>query len=281
VRPADLAAVGAPPPVVTLQNPLSEDHSVMRTSLLPGLLRAVAHAERHGQRDARLFTVGSLFLAGHDSLPEERLALAAVVAGNRAGWLRKPEPVDVWDAKGIAEALVFRILRCAVAVRAPDAAQMPASLHPRGAAWIEADGARLGVLGPIHPDLAEAFGIASPAVVIELDLGAASALGAERVRFAALPRFPASARDLAIVVPDGVAAGDVQQAAREVAGDLAAEVVLFDRFTGPGVAAGHASLGLHIVYRAQDRTLTDAEVDVRHGEVVSALEKQFGGTLRA
>jgi phenylalanyl-tRNA synthetase beta chain len=281
VRPADLAAVGAPPPVVTLKNPLSEDQSAMRTSLLPGLLRAVAHAERHGQRDARLFTVGSLFLAGRDGLPEERLALAVVVAGNRAGWLRKPEPVDVWDAKGIAEALILRVLHRDVAVRTPEAAEMPTLLHPRGAAWIEADGARLGALGPIHPDVADAFGIAGSVVVIELDLDAARALGPERLRFAALPRFPASARDLAIVVPDGVAAGDVERAARAVAGDLAAEVALFDRFTGAGVAAGHASLGLHIVYRAHDRTLTDAEVDVRHGEVVSALEKQFGGTLRA
>jgi phenylalanyl-tRNA synthetase beta chain len=261
----------------------------MRTSLLPGLLRAVAHAERRGSRDAKIFTVGSLFLPAlvgprgakeaHE-LPQERLALAAVIAGDRPGWLRKPEAVDVWDAKGVAEALVSRILRRALSLRVPTDAERPRALHPRGASFIEVEQTRLGSFGPLHPDVADAFGITSPAVIVEIDLDAAAALGPERVRFSPLPRFPPSMRDLAIVVADTVAAGEVSRAAREVAGDLADEVVLFDRFTGGGVPVGHASLGVHIVYRASDRTLTDAEVDARHGQVVAALEKQFGGTLR-
>jgi phenylalanyl-tRNA synthetase beta chain len=289
VRPADLEAVGAPAATVTLRNPLHEDHSVMRTSLLPGLLRALARAERHGQRDARLFTVGAVFLprpvrpadlAEHEGLPDERLALTVLVAGDRAAWLHKPEPVDVWDAKGLAEGLVSRILRRAVAIRVPSDAERPRALHPRGAAWIDVDNSRIGSFGPLHPDVADAFEIGGAAVIIDLDLGVMQTIGAEQPRFAALPRFPSSARDVAIVVAEGVAAGDVESAAREVAGELADQVVLFDRFTGGAVPDGHASLGVHIVYRAPDRTLTDAEVDARHREVLSALETRFGATLR-
>jgi phenylalanyl-tRNA synthetase beta chain len=118
-------------------------------------------------------------------------------------------------------------------------------------------------------------------VVVELDLQALEAVGARPPQFAPLPRFPASARDLAVVVKDGVPAGDVEQAVRAAAGDLADEVGLFDRFTGGAVPAGHASLAVHVVYRAPDRTLTDAEVDQRHALVVAEVQKRFGAQLRA
>jgi phenylalanyl-tRNA synthetase beta chain len=118
-------------------------------------------------------------------------------------------------------------------------------------------------------------------MVVELDLQALDAVGALPPRFTAIPRFPSSTRDLAVVVRDGVAAGDVETAVRQVAGELAEEVGLFDRFVGGNVPAGHASLALHVVYRAADRTLTDAEVDQRHAQVVAEVEKRFGAQLRA
>jgi phenylalanyl-tRNA synthetase beta chain len=288
VSPSDLATVGAPEAVVVLRNPMSEEHSVMRTSLLPGLLRALKHARRHGERDVRLFTVGSVFLASAADLPEERLTFSALLAGDRAAWLTRPQSVDVWDAKGIAEALTRRLVRRGVDLRPMAAAERPRLLHPRGAAWVEVGGKRVGSLGPIHPDVGDAFEIgegavdtgASRSVVVELDLEALNAVGAAPARFVPLPRFPPVARDLALVVRDDVPAGDVEHAARDAAGDLAEEVSLFDRFVGGSVPAGHASLALHVVYRAPDRTLTDADVDARHAQVVAALEKRFGASLR-
>ena len=280
VSPRDLAILGAPEAAVVLRNPMSEEQPAMRTSLLPGLLRAVAQARRHGERDARLFTVGPLFLASAAALPDERLAFAALLAGDRAAWLSRPMGVDVWDAKGIAEGLTRRLLRRAAVLRPIPASERPPGLHPRGAAWIEVAGKRVGSLGPVHPDVGEAFEIGEHAVVVEFDLEALEALGAGAARFLPLPRFPASARDLSLVVRDDVAAGDVEHAAREAAGELAEEVSLFDRFVGGNVPAGHASLALHVVYRAPDRTLTDADVDVRHAQVVTAVEKRFGASLR-
>jgi phenylalanyl-tRNA synthetase beta chain len=283
VAPRDLEAVGAPRPAVTLRNPLGEESAVMRTSLLPGLLRAVARASRHGERDARLFTVGPLFLpppADSPSLPEERLAFAAVLAGERAEWLGKGQPVDVWDAKGVAGALVRHLLRREAGVL-PARQDRPPALHPRGAAWIEIEGRRVGRFGPLHPDVSEAFEIEHPLVVIEIDLDQLEAVGVRPVRFVALPRFPAVSRDLAVVVDAAVAAGDVEHAVRDAAGDLAEEVTLFDRFQGGSVPVGRASLAFHVVYRAADRTLTDPEVDTRHAHVLAEVEKRFGATLRA
>jgi phenylalanyl-tRNA synthetase beta chain len=277
----DLEAVGAPPPAVVLRNPLTEDRSVMRTSLLPELLRTVRHAQRHGERDVRLFAVGSLFLASGGPLPDERLAFCALLAGERHGWLSKPEGVDVWDAKGLAEGLVSRMLRREATVRLSPADQRPRALHPRGAARIDVGEKLVGWLGPLHPDVADAFELGESVVVLDVDLGALQEVGVRPLRFASLPRFPSSARDLAVVVRDDVAAGDVEGVARDAAGELAEHVALFDRFAGGSVPQGHSSLALHVVYRAPDRTLTDAEVDIAHARVVASVQKHFGATLRS
>jgi phenylalanyl-tRNA synthetase beta chain len=282
-NPRDLDVVGAPAPAVVLRNPLTEDRSVMRTSLLPGLLRALAHARRHGERDVRLFAVGAVFLASDGPLPDERLSFAALLAGERHGWLSRPEAIDVWDGKGLAEGFVSRMLRREPTVRLAGADEARSrSLHPRGAGWIEVEGKRVGFLGPLHPDVADSFDIGDgAAVVVEVDLVALDAAGVRSIRFAPLPRFPSSTRDLAVVVVDDVVAGDVELAAREAAGELAEHVALFDRFTGGSVPQGHSSLALHVVYRAPDRTLTDAEVDAAHARVVASVQKRFGATLRS
>jgi phenylalanyl-tRNA synthetase beta chain len=173
------------------------------------------------------------------------------------------------------------MLRRDAAVRLAGADARPKHLHPRGAAWIEVEGKRVGALGPLHPSVLDAFDLDDGAVVVEVDLRALEELGARPATFSPLPRFPASTRDLAVVVEDRIPAGDVERAVREVAGDLAEHVALFDRFTGGSVPAGHTSLALHVVYRAADRTLTDAEVDQRHAQVVAEVGKRFGARLRS
>jgi phenylalanyl-tRNA synthetase beta chain len=281
VAPADLVAVGAPPAAVILRNPMSEEQSVLRTTLLPGLLHAFARACRHGERTSRLFSVGSIFLPPPPggSLPEERLTFAALLAGDRDGWLSRPRQADVWDAKGVAEGFVARLIRREASVtRAHD--DRSKALHPRGAAWVEVSGKRVGCLGPLHLDVADRYQVGD-AMLVELDLAALAGIAPSSLRFDPLPRFPASTRDLAVVVREDVAAGDVEHAARGAAGNLAEKVTLFDRFVGGSVPAGHASLGLRVVYRAEDRTLTDAEVDARHAEVVAAVQSHFGATLRS
>jgi phenylalanyl-tRNA synthetase beta chain len=255
----------------------------MRTSLLPGLLDALSHARRHGERDVGLFTIGSIFLGhgGASGLPDERLMFAAILAGDRAPYLGKPEPVDVWDAKGLAEGFARRMTgRSSVAVERFAAAELPPHLHPRGAARVLVDGSPVGTLGPLHPDVVERFDLGTGALVIEMDLSALRAAERTSPRYTAIPRFPASVRDLALVVHDDVPAGEVQAAVLRAAGELATDVRLFDRFVGGAIPAEHRSLAFRVVYRAEGRTLTDAEVDAQHAKAVADVGQRFGATLR-
>jgi phenylalanyl-tRNA synthetase beta chain len=108
-----------------------------------------------------------------------------------------------------------------------------------------------------------------------------SELGPREATFVALPRFPSSSRDMAVVVRGDVIAGALEHAVRVAAGDLAEQVTLFDRFVGGNIPPGHASLALRVVYRAPDRTLTDAEVDGRHAQVVAEIHRRFSAQLRS
>ncbi len=279
--PRVLEALSAPAAAVRLDNPMNEHHSVLRTTLLVGLLDAVKNARRHGERDVRVFTVGPVFLesAPDEQLPTERLRVAFAIAGERTSWLEKPKALDVWDAKGYALEIARRLSGAAVTTVAAPGGLAPAHLHPRGAAFVEIGGARVGSFGPLHPDVVDALELDGELLVFEMDLDPFVA-GAASPRFAAIPRFPASHRDVALVVKDGIAAGDVEAVVRTAAGPLAEAVRLFDRFVGGQVPAGHSSLAFRVVYRAPDRTLTDAEVDAAHANVVSTASARFGATLR-
>ena len=278
-----LEALGAPRPTVVLKNPLGEHHAVMRTSILPGLLDAVANARRHGERDVREFTIGPVFLAskpGGDGLPDEQLRIGVVLAGDRPGWLEKPKPLDAWDAKGIAAAIASRLAGVSASVEVVLASRedAPPHLHPRGAAFVHCGGRRIGSFGPLHPDAVLALGLEGEVLVAELDLE--PFLTGVLPQYAAIPRFPASTRDVAFIVKDEIRAGEVEGAVRTAAGPLAERVKLFDRFVGGQIPAGCSNLAFHIVYRATDRTLTDAEVDAAHANVAKEVRERFGATLR-
>ena len=277
-----LEILSAPAPAVKLENPMVEHQNVLRTTLLVGLLEAVRNARRHGERDVRVFTVGPVFLAsnGKDVLPDERLRVAFAMAGDRPSWLEKTKPLDVWDAKGHAIEIARRLSGKPVTVVPALRAEAPAHLHPRGAAFVEVDGARVGSFGPLHPDVVEALELDGDVLVFEMDLDPFAA-GAASPKFAPIPRFPASTRDVALVVRDGTPAGEIEAAVRAAAGPLAEAVRIFDRFAGGQLPPGHTSLAFRVVYRSADRTLTDAEVDAAHANVVATATSKFGATLRA
>jgi phenylalanyl-tRNA synthetase beta chain len=307
VAPDRLKAVGAPAPGVTLLNPLSEERSVLRTSLLPGLLDALGHARRHGQEAVRMFTLGAVFgppvqRSGVDdhararprlgcdygALPHEALSLAVVLAGPRPSYLAKPDTVDVYDAKGVAVELVERVTRRRAEVRHAEPAAATAHLHPRGAAELIVAGQRVGVLGPLHPDLVDAFDLGSTAQVIEIDALRLELIGQQSPVYQPLPRLPAVVRDIALELPETVSAGNVAQAIGEAAGELCESVELFDLFSGGSLAPGRRSLAFRVVYRDpraasdpdQARTLTDVEVDQRHAKVIQTTRERFGASLR-
>ncbi len=294
VSDKDHAVVGAPEASVRLDLPMSEERSVMRTSLLPGLLEALRRARRRGEQSARLFTVGARFLppgggaalpsrprpdGDRAVLPEERPSFAAVLAGPRPAHLSRTEEMDVFDAKGLALELVERITGRSPVVEGMLAAEVPSRLHPRGAAWISVDGTRIGTLGPLHPDVVEALDLGGTAQVVELDLAEMEPLGRPTPRYRPIPRLPATSRDVALVAAETVTAAAIEKAIRDAAGELCESVELFDVFAGAGIAEGSRSLAFHVVYRDPKtvtdpdaaRTLTDEEVDRQHERVRSAV----------
>ena len=292
VSPKDLAQVGAPPSPLVLQNPLGEERSVMRTSLLPGLLDAVRRAWRGGENEVRLFSIGTLFAPGDDprGLPREVPTFAAVLAGARRNYLSKPEKFDVYDAKAVAVELIERVSGRAATVRSQAADRRAPHLHPRGAGEVLIDGQPLGRFGPLHPDVLDAWDLAMAGVVaVEIDLDLLARVRRPGVRYAPVPRLPAATRDIALVVRDDVPAGEVERVIREAAGDICESVQIFDVFRGPSLPEGHRSLAFHVVYRdpraatapSEARTLTDREVDERHAAVVSKANAELGATLRS
>jgi phenylalanyl-tRNA synthetase beta chain len=275
----------------------------MRTSLLPGLLEALARARRRGERAVRLFSIGSRYLARQSDtsatgrarsasdpawLPDELRSFAAVIAGPRPAYLTKAEEVDLYDAKGVALELVERLSGVTPELR-PATSTSLTHLHPRGAAEIWAGELRLGSLGPLHPEVIDRLELDGAALVIEIDLAALQQLGKRMPSFRPIPRLPAVTRDISLTVSEAVTVGEVVRVLREAAGKLCESVELFDQFRGGPVPAGLRSLALRLVYRdplaalepERARTLTDKEVDACHAGVVRAASERLGGTQRA
>ncbi len=248
------------------------------------------NARRHGEHEARLFSVGATFAPGDDpkGLPRERPSFGAVLAGARRTYLAKPEPFDVYDAKGLALEIVERVT--GRVARVASQKEPRPHLHPRGAADVLVDSRKVGQLGPVHPDVLGGWDLdASGIVLVELELDELAALGRKSPSFRSIPRLPAATRDISLVVHDDVPSGEVERVIREAAGDLCESVEVFDVFRGPSVPADHRALAFHIVYRdpraaaapTEARTLTDQEVDERHAAVVTKTRADLGATLRA
>jgi len=282
--PRELEIIGAPKPVVHLQNPLGEERSVMRTSLLPGLLTGLRRSRHRGERRVRLFEVGARFLEGGPEadrgLCDEVPSFAAVLGGPRDAWLGQGEEVDVWDAKGVATELVARLTDRSVDVE--PLAERPVHLHPRGAARILVNGRVVGRFGPLHPDVVERLELDGSAQVIELDLRAIEELGVPVAQFQALPTVPSSTRDVALEVDEAMRAGELASALREGAGSLCASVEVFDVYRGKGVAEGKKSIALRLTYRDPNgaKTLTDAEIDAAQQKAIAAT-RSLGAAQRA
>jgi phenylalanyl-tRNA synthetase beta chain len=273
---------GAPGDSVAIANPLSETFAVLRPSLLPGIVESLSHNRRHGQRDVRLFELGTRFVkAGGE---RRTLALGWLGAGDAEHWSERTRSVDFFDLKGVVEELSAAM---GLSVRARPA--MRPFLSPGRTAEIVVDapdgGTRsFGVVGQLLPALAVSRDIPSQDEVYlaELDLDAVADL-VTMLNVAtthALPRFPAIVRDLSILVADVLPAADVRGTIRSVAPATLVRLAEFDRYVGKGVPEGRVSLSYRLTFQAADRTLTDAEVDAAMDTIVAALAQAHGAVRR-
>ncbi|WP_437516027.1 phenylalanine--tRNA ligase subunit beta [Sorangium sp. So ce1099] len=287
--------------LLRLVNPLSEEKSVMRPSLVPGLLTVAQRSQRYNVPRVRLFEVSQVFLprqgeaaggaggagdadgAGQQARVErppvdEPTRLTVLLAGPRDSYLTRPEDVDFYDGKGVVEAVLAE-LAGNVAPAFDLEGEPPPWAHPRKGARVTLDGRPVGYVAELHPDVRDALEITSGAVVAELDLAAVAA--AYRAPVAAKPsRFPAMRHDVALLLPLDVPAGQVIEVLRSTAGDRCEKVELFDRYRGSELPAGTHSLGFALWFRSAERTLTDDEVDKWTKAAVDAAKARFGAQQR-
>jgi phenylalanyl-tRNA synthetase beta chain len=267
LAPGDLAKAGLPEDGVTLTNPLHAEESVLRTSLLPGQLKAIAYNQSHRNPDVRFFEIDHVFLpaAEGEILPDEREHLAVAIAGEEA-----PAAVAVLDALDRALALPNVQL----------SPSSPAGLHPTRSADVVIAGRTRGHVGEVDPAVLEAYGVEGRVAWLELDLGAVLDGPHGNRTYTPVSKFPSSDIDLAFVVGDDVAASRIEASLRKGGGALLTEVELFDVYRGPGVDDGARSLAYRLRFQATDRTLTDGDVaDVRQA-CIDQVVKKTGAVLR-
>ena len=278
VAPDLLARFGATDPV-PLANPLRADESVLRASLLPGLVTTAAANTARGRPDLALFEVGTIFLrppAG-DLLPVERLDVAALVTGSLARRPLEPDrPADGYDAVDLVRVVADTL---DLARWDLEAASIP-GFHPGRAARIRAAGKVVGAVGELHHDVLTAVGLAGPVVAFEADLDALRDAPRRDRTFRPLSAYPPSTIDLAFVVDDSVPAAAIAATLRDAAGGLTEDVRVFDEFRSPELGATKRSLAFALRFRAPDRTLTDTEVADLRQRCIDAVTAAYGATLR-
>lgn len=267
---------------VTVENPMNEEQSVLRTTLAGGLLRTMEFNARHGRHDAAIFEVGRTFLPRMGDWPDERLTLGAAATGalRAATWQYPAEPADFFALKGLCEEILVRLGVPQGALRWQGRPEAYPLLHPGRSAEIQdGDATVLGWVGEIHPDALAAFELRAPAAIAELDLAAIQSATRPRP-VQSLPPHPPTRRDLALVVPLGLPAADVEAAIRAIAAPWLTDCRLFDVFTGAGVPEGHRSLAYALTYQDPERTLTDADVDRVQADVCEQLQARWAIRLR-
>lgn len=263
-----------------LLNPMSAEQSVLRRTMLPGLLRSVSYNQRRGVQDVHLYEIGSTFrMSPGRKQPKEPIALAGVLAGswNRPAWNDDAEPLGFFDGKGVLEALAREFGLNRFKIRA---AETP-FLQPGRAAEVLVNGEVVGWLGEVHPLVLGAFEADGPVTAFELALSPLVRAAVDAKPFSDVPRFPGVELDVAIVVPEDVTAERIESSMASAGGKLLESVRLFDVYRGIGVPDGKKSLAFELVYRAPDRTLTAEEIEATHGRLVRKVCSAVGGELRA
>ena len=263
--------------VVRLANPISADMAVMRTTLWPGLLKALGHNQNRQQARVWLFESGLRFRRRRGETLQEPV-LAGLASGSALPdqWGLSRRPVDFYDVKADVEAL---LASTGVAAEFRFEPTSHPALHPGQAAAIFRGAEEVGRLGALHPAHLRSLDIEGPVYLFELGLGPLQQ--GVLPRFAPLSRFPAIRRDLAVVVDEAVPAEAVRVAIGQAAGDMLNDLELFDVYRGEGIEGGRKSLALSLTLQAADRTLLDAEVDAVVRGVLEALEREYKATLRA
>ena len=270
---------GASP--VEVLNPIAKESAEMRLSLLPGLVENLRTNLAQHAESFWAYHLGKAFRLGRDGSPEERQLLSGVLYGPRArrGLHRGSESaLSFLECKGLVEG-ILDLLRMGETVEW--SRESSALLHPGKAAALIRDGKKLGTLGEVHPDVSDTLGVVPVFLVFELDFDGLLQYAPRRITARSLPRFPSVERDFAIVVEGEFPSQQIISWIKNRGEALIEYVEVFDQYVGASIPAGKKSLAYKISYRADDRTLTDTEVNTLHQSLVEQIAKFFGAQVRS
>ncbi|WP_446897582.1 phenylalanine--tRNA ligase subunit beta [Clostridium sp. LBM24168] len=255
--------------VVTIRNPLGEDYSIMRTTTIPPMMEALGRNYSRKNEFARLFEIGRIYIPKDDTdkLPDEKNMITVGMYGN----------VDYFDLKGVVENILsaFQIRDFLLKRESNNP-----TFHPGRTANLYIKNEFVGVLGEIHPNVADNYGIESRCYVFELNLDLIYKYSNSSKKYSPLPKFPAVSRDISILVDKNVLVEDIENIIKKQGGKMVENIKLFDVYTGEQIEKGKKSIAYSISYRLEDRTLTDLEVNKVHDRILKALENKLEAKLR-
>lgn len=266
---------------IEIRNPITDEFPWLRTTLLGGIMDVLVRNLSRKNEDLKIFELGAVYQPEQlplQALPNEPLMLCGALCGRRTevAWNQPQQAVDFYDAKGAVEELLANLGITQYTVKAGE----HPPFHPGKTAIFTIGDETIATVGELHPKVQAAFGINRKVYVFEIPVKAVVNQTRLIGKYELLPKFPAIARDLALVLPVSVPASQVTDVIVENGGNLLADVKLFDVYTGEQVPDGYRSLAYSLVFRAVDRTLTDAEVETHHKNILVHLEKTLSAKLR-
>ena len=249
-------------------NPLGEDTSIMRTTILPSMLEIVTRNYNYRNKAVRLYELGKIYLPRADGLADEPKVLSLGAYG---------DGVDFFSFKGAVEAITRE---AKIADVRYEACASNTAYHPGRCAQVYAGDRLLGVFGQVHPLVALGYGVETEIYAAELSFEALYDTRGGKPEYQPLPKFPAATRDIAVVCAESVTVGALESCIRAAAGELLREIALFDIYRGPGIAPGSKSVAFSLALRADDRNLTGEEADATMKSIVDALSAKLDAHLR-
>jgi phenylalanyl-tRNA synthetase beta chain len=264
---------------IRIRNPLSEDQSVLRSTLLSSLIHTLRYNIKRSLSDIRIFEMGRVFEPRESGLPNEKNRLSGIIAGKERPllWDAPPRDLDFFDLKGDLCALFEKLGLGNVQFSSQTHLSF---LHPGKSACMDYGDARLGVMGEIHPSVLQQYDLSVRAQCFEIDLDLCLRCAKEGADYVPISRFPSVERDIALILSEEIPAQAVADEIRGTSPDLIREIRFFDLYRGQPIPSGKKSLAFSIRFQAADRTLTDTEINEIRDGIVGVLNKKFQATLR-